>query len=76
MTRKFETMGSIIGTIGGMLGGAIIGSTIAYIADDCQLVDGTIPCATLGGVIGLLGGNKLGSEMDRFSDEIEEGIIL
>ena len=38
---------------------------ILWVGGPVGAVAGTIPCMVIGGVIGLLGGNKVESEIDR-----------
>lgn len=62
--RKNEIIGSLAGVAAGAVAGATKGATIG-IATGGLAMAGTIPCAIVGGIIGLLGGNKIGSEADR-----------
>ena len=52
--------------IAGAVTGAVKGSHIGLaVGGPGEAIVGTIPCAIVGGIIGLLGGNKIGSEIDR-----------
>ena len=62
--RKNEIIGSLTGAVAGAAAGATKGATIG-IATGGLAMAGTIPCAIVGGIIGFLGGNKIGSEADR-----------
>ena len=65
MGRKAEAIGSAGGAIAGVAAGAKIGAGIGIaVGGPIGAFAGTIPCAIVGGV-GLLGGNKIGSEIDR-----------
>lgn len=57
---------SVGGMIAGAAAGAVKGSHIGIaFGEPAGAIAGTIPCAIVGGIIGLLGGNKVGSEIDR-----------
>lgn len=55
MKRKNEGIRSAAGLV----------ASIAAVGGPVEVIVGTVPCAIVGGTIGLLGGNKVGSEIDR-----------
>lgn len=66
--RKAEGIGTGSGAIGGALWGARIGRHIGLVMGPHGAMVATIPCAIIGGLIFGLGGNKVGTELDRRSD--------
>ena len=67
MSRRGEAIGSGAGVIAGAAAGAKVGGGIGIaVGGPVGAIVGTIPCAIVGGIIGLLGGNKIGSEVDRY----------
>ena len=74
MGRKAEAIGSAGGAIAGVAAGAKIGAGIGIaVGGPIGAFAGTIPCAIVGGVIGLLGGNKIGIECYRSKEYPKSG---
>lgn len=64
MSRIGELFGSIIGLLGGGIFGAKRGAHIGIVAKGLG-IPGTKPLMVICCIIGLLSGNKIGSEIDR-----------
>lgn len=62
MNRKNELIDSLVGMVTGMCIGAAKSGPIVYVTGPV----GVFSSAVIGGIIGLLGGNKVGSEIDRY----------
>ncbi len=65
MERENEIVCGLGGMIVGVVTGAVKGAHIGIEGGPVGAIADTIPGAIIGGIIGLLGGDKIGSEIDR-----------
>lgn len=65
MQKKTEVKSALGGGVGGVLTGFNLGKHVGIALGPLGAFNGGVICAVIGGIIGVLGGSRIGLEIDR-----------